>query len=112
MPIAIVVLLMLRKAISVLRLKTIVKPIDLDPELTEVYNNRGVTYHHTGDFGAAIEDYNKAINLDPEDARTYTNRGLAYTAKSDFGAAIEDHNKAIDLDPENALVYANRGSCL
>ena len=61
------------------------------------------------DFGAAIEDYNKAIDLDPEDARTYTNRGNAYRDIGDFGAAIEDYNKAIDLDPEDARFYTNRG---
>ena len=83
--------------------------IDLDPELTEAYNNRGLAYARKGDFEVAIEDFNKTIDLDPEDAGVYSDRGLAYFRKGDFEVAIEDFNKAIDLDPENAQFYNGRG---
>ena len=85
------------------------KAIDLKPDLVEAYNNRGIAYRHTGDFGAAIADYSKAIDLSPENARFYGNRGFAYDRQGDFGAAIADFNKAIELSPEDADFYIDRG---
>ena len=84
--------------------------IDLNPELTEVYNNRGVANGKTGNFHAAIQDFNTTIDLNPEIAGVYNNRGNAYTLKMDFDAAIQDYNKAIDLNPEYATAYNNRGA--
>ena len=81
----------------------------MNPEDARAYNNRGFAYFITGDFEAAIADYNTAIDLDPENARAYSNRGLAYRSTGDFEAAIDDFNTAIDLDPENARVYSDRG---
>ena len=83
--------------------------IDLNPELTGAYNNRGVAYLNTMDFEAAIEDFNKAIDLTPDDARFYNSRGVAYVGKGDFEAAIEDFNKAIDLTPDDVRFYNSRG---
>ena len=83
--------------------------IDLNPELTEAYSNRGNAYTLKMDFDAAIEDFNKAIDLDPENALFYNNRGLAYFWTGDFDAAIEDYRKAIDLAPELTEAYSNRG---
>ena len=83
--------------------------INLNSELAEAYNNRGVAYKDKGEFDAAIQDYNKAIDLNPENAEAYNNRGVAYKGKGEFDAAIQDYNKAIDLNPENAKAYNNRG---
>ena len=82
---------------------------ELNPDLMEAYNNRGLAYCDTGDFNAAIVDFTKAIDLDPEDAVVYDNRGLTYRDTGDFDAAIVDFTKAIDLDPEDAVVYNNSG---
>ena len=90
-------------------IKHYTEAINLNPELTEAYNNRGLAYAGKGDFAAAIEDFNKTIDLDPEDARFYNNRGLAYRDKGDFAAAIEDFNKAINLNLELTEAYNNRG---
>ena len=83
--------------------------INLNSELTEAYNNRGVAYKDKGEFDLAIQDYNKAIDLNPENAEAYNNRGVAYKGKGEFDLAIQDYNKAIDLNPENAKAYNNRG---
>ena len=84
--------------------------IDLNPELAEVYSNRGNAYTLKMDFASAIEDYSKAIDLAPEDGLFYNNRGLAYFWTGDFASAFEDYSKAIDLAPELTEAYSNRGS--
>ena len=83
--------------------------IDLNPDLTEVYTNRGNVYANKGELDTAIQDYNTAIDLNPENANAYNNRGVAYDKKGEFDAAIQDFNKAIDLNSELAEAYVSRG---
>ena len=55
------------------------KAIELNPELAEAYNNRGVAYCIKGDYDRAIVDYNTAIALKRDyTADAYYNRGEAW----------------------------------
>ena len=84
--------------------------IDLNPEFTVAYTNRGNAYCEKGEFDTAIRDFNIAINLNPEFAVAYYNRGNAYYEKGEFDTAIQDFNIAINLNPEFAVAYTNRGN--
>ncbi|MBI4823391.1 MAG: tetratricopeptide repeat protein [Nitrospirae bacterium] len=66
------------------------KAIELNPELTDAYNNRGIAYKNLGDYQRAINEYNKAIELNPEFAEAYYNRGPAYNRLGDYQRAIAD----------------------
>ena len=83
--------------------------IDLNPEYTKAYNNRGVAYKDIGEFDKALQDYIKAIDLNPELALPYNNRGVAYKDIGEFDKALQDFSKAIDLNPDYANAYYNRG---
>ncbi len=39
--------------------------------------HRGVTKHHSGQYNAAITEYNTAIRFKPNFAEAYSNRGVA-----------------------------------
>ena len=54
------------------------RAIELDPNFSEAYNNRGIVYKLKGDIEQGIEDYATAINLDPDFAYAYYNRGIIY----------------------------------
>ena len=84
--------------------------IELNPNHTHAYNNRGIAYENTGDFDRAIEDFNTAIGLNPNYAIAYNNRGAAYHDKDDIDRAIEDFNTAIGLNPNYAEAYYSRGN--
>ena len=84
--------------------------INLNPELTVAYNNRGNAYSEKSEVDRAIRDYNIAIDLNPEYTVAYNNRGNAYSEKGEVDRAIRDFNTAIDLNPEFAEVYNNRGN--
>ena len=74
------------------------------------YFNRGVAYHHKGDYDRALGDYNRVLGLNPNYAEAYNNRGVAYHEQGDHERAIEDFNTAIALKPHYAEPYNNRGT--
>ena len=85
------------------------KSIDLDPNNSYAYNNRGLTKNNLEQYFDAVKDYDKAIELEPNNSVIYYNRGLAKTHLWQYEEAIEDYNKAIELDHNNSTAYYNRG---
>ena len=73
--------------------------LNLNQQLVEAYNNRGVAYNDKHHYDHAIIDCNKAIELNPNHVSAYYNRGIAYNGKSDYDPAIVDFSKAIVLMP-------------
>lgn len=86
------------------------KAIDLDPDYTSAYNNRGNVYYDKKDYELALMDYNKAIAIRPDYAYAYNNRGRVYYYKKDYEQALQDYTKAIEFNPDYAYAYNNRGN--
>ena len=84
--------------------------IGIDPNIAEVYINRGILRKNMKDEEGALQDYNKAIELNPNYAMAYNNRGVLRSDKNDNEAALQDYNKAIELNPNDADAYNNRGN--
>ena len=86
------------------------RAIDLNPNNTGAYNNRGIAYGVKDELDRALEDFDKAIELNPKLADAYNNRGNAYRIKGEFDRAFEDFDKAIELNPKLADAYNGRGA--
>ena len=76
------------------------KAIQLEPNNTHAYNNRGLAKAALGEYFAAISDFDKAIQLKPTSAGTYYSRGNAKLNLGQAFAAISDYDKAIQLKPD------------
>ena len=85
------------------------KAIELKPDYTSAYNNRGNAYVRKGLPDKAIYDLNKAIELAPDYHLAFFNRGRAYKVKGQYDRAIRDYNEAIRLVPDYAPAYSYRG---
>ncbi|MEW5861656.1 MAG: tetratricopeptide repeat protein [Cyanobacteriota bacterium] len=48
--------------------------LDINPNFTEAYTNRGVARFDLGDTQGAIDDYTLALQLNPNFAVAYNNR--------------------------------------
>lgn len=100
--------------------------LELDPENSTAYNNRGYARRKLGKYDLAVEDYTAgtvarlvrspapshsslALQREPDNLRTLNNRGYAYARMNRFDCAIEDYTRAIGLDPQNGHSYHNRG---
>ena len=86
------------------------RAIELNPNNTLPYVNRGVSNHRLGRLDNALKDYDTAIALDPKLAKAYSNRSHVYYDKKDFPRALDDANRAVVLDPTLAEAYLNLGN--
>ena len=90
-------------------LKDFEHAIELYPDYSSSYHQRGITHTLTGDFEDAVADYTKAIELNPRNADYYNNRGIACMSLNALEDGIKDFSRAIEMDPDNAEFYRNRG---
>jgi tetratricopeptide (TPR) repeat protein len=64
--------------------------VELNPQYSEAYLNRGLAWAGKGDLDQAISDYTQALESSPRDGQAYKNRGLAWAAKGEYDRAISD----------------------
>ncbi len=84
------------------------KAIELDPNHTSAYFNRGILYLYNAQPDRAIADYSKVIKINPKHALAHHNRGIAHDNKNKVELAIADYSKAIELNPQLTSAYYNR----
>jgi tetratricopeptide (TPR) repeat protein len=85
------------------------KAIELAPELSEAYTNRGLMYIHFGKYKQAVKDFDKSIELESKQSVAYRGRAWTYSALKNYQQAIKDWDKAIELEPRHAGSYIQRG---
>ena len=84
----------------------------MNPNIAEVYCNRGVVFNEFKRFDEAVFSYDQAISLNPNIAEAYYNRGVALNELKRFDEAILSYHQAISLKPDYAEAYCNRGVAL
>jgi tetratricopeptide (TPR) repeat protein len=99
------------ETIKLLNLKmcSLNKAIELNPNYVEAYFYRGLEKFNLNDYWGAISDYNTAIEIDPNSYETYAYRGVAKFQLKDNSGALNDFNKAIEINPKYAFAYGSRG---
>jgi clan AA aspartic protease (TIGR02281 family) len=84
--------------------------IELDSSSALDFGNRGDEYRLTGNYAAAIKDFDKAIEMDPEEPWYYYRRGWV---KDEFlkdpEGGLADYTSAIEVDRNYAYSYLHRG---
>ncbi len=92
-----------------LALKDFNYSIELRPEFSEGYINRGFCLYQQKKAPEAISDFSTAlkIKISPE---AYNNRGFILASLGKFSQAIQDYDRALKLDRQFTDAYNNRGS--
>lgn len=86
--------------------------MEMDPNYSEYYNDRGSAYFKLGDLDKALEDYQKAIELSPPYSEVLTNLGQCYQALDQPEKAIEAYSTSLDLVPTQSLALLGRAQAL
>ena len=78
------------------------KAIELNPNDSDAYVNRGISKYVLQDYQGAIADYSKAIELNPNLSEAYNNRGISKYMLNQKNSACLDWSKAGELGAEDA----------
>ena len=81
--------------------------LQVEPESSTVYNNRGYYKSKLGLFENSIDDFNKSIQLDPKQYFAYSNRGYS-KLRLNMRSSIEDIDYALGKCPNNAVAIKNK----
>jgi tetratricopeptide (TPR) repeat protein len=82
--------------------------IEIDPNYSEYYNDRGAVFFKMERFEDAERDYLQAIALSPPYAEVWINLGQCYRAMMRMEDAVRAYARALDLDPTRALALVGR----
>ena len=94
--------------------------------ITEIYSNIGALDYFNGDFGKAIENYDKVLQIqlktlsenNVDVATTHNNIGFVYSCAAQYDKALEHLEQALqvwlstygEIHPDVALAYSNIGN--
>lgn len=92
-----------------LALIAIEKAIELKPDWSEAWNNKGIALYELKHYDKALKAYQKAIELKSNYAEAWNNKGNTLLELEKFDEAIKDYEKAIELKPDNAEAWSNKG---
>ncbi len=98
----------LKSTLTRTKIKYFSKALELAPNLTEVYEKRGMLYFFQGKFDDVIQDFQTYIKLSPPKAEAYRMLGMGYLKSGDYPSAIYNFTRAIQIDSKQASAYSNR----
>lgn len=86
--------------------------LDMDPNYSEYYNERGNVHLAIGRYEEAVSDYRRAIETSPPYPEVWTNLGQCLKRMGELDEAVEAYSRALDLDPEGLLARIGRAQAL
>jgi len=98
----------LKSTITPTKIKYFSKALELDPNLAEAYEKRGMLYFFQNQFDNVIQDFQAYIRLAPPKAEAYQMLGLGYLKNGFHEQAIDIFTRAIELDPQMTGAYSYR----
>jgi tetratricopeptide (TPR) repeat protein len=82
--------------------------MEMDPNYSEYYNDRGTVYLKMERLEDAERDYLRAIELSPPYVEVWTNLGQCYRAMGRMDDAVRAYSRALDLDRDCTLAVVGR----
>lgn len=86
--------------------------IELDPNYSEYYFDRGNLLRRMGRHEEALADYEQAMRLSPPYPEVYYNRGDLRAELGDVTGALADYDYVLELDPDHLDTLINRAALL
>jgi tetratricopeptide (TPR) repeat protein len=98
----------LKSTMSNTKINYFTRAIELNPELSAAYEERGMIYYFQEHYAKMIRDFLKVTKLSPDNANGYAMLGVAYFEKNDYDSAVSNLTRAIELKPKLAEAYGYR----
>ncbi len=84
------------------------KAIEIDPDYTKAYIERGKLYDNAGNKDAAIEDFSKAVVFEPKNKELFYFLGKCYNEAGKYNQALGALNRASKLAKRELLPYQEK----
>jgi tetratricopeptide (TPR) repeat protein len=88
------------------------KALDVNPQLVDAWNNKGVALNDLSRNEEAIAACDKAIEIDPQLAEPWNNKGCALYCLGRYEEAVTAYNKALEINSQDAMAWYNKGIAL
>ena len=88
------------------------KTLEIQDNLPEVWNNRGVILTKLQRYREAIDSYEKAITIHSNYPDAWNNHGVALGKIQEYEKAVDSYNHAVELKPDYGDAWNNRGFAL
>jgi tetratricopeptide (TPR) repeat protein len=85
------------------------KALAIDPELWEVWNNKGLIATEQGRYSAAAGHFERALALKPDYEEIVNNRGLMHYRQGEYDSALRDFFRATEINPAFEQPYYHIG---
>jgi len=89
-------------------LKLLNESLQINPNDSECYSNKGIVNFKLKKIEEAISDYKKAISLDKNNYKAFFNLGNLYKEINRLDESIENFNYAISINKNHYTAYHNR----
>lgn len=83
------------------------KAIEIAPQQSSLYTQRGLVRYLGDDYVGAIEDYNQAVALDNTNITAFYNRALLRSFLGDHNNALKDFEVVLHFDNNNSIARYN-----
>lgn len=84
------------------------RALETNPNLWDIYINRGACYGKSGRLERALEELQTYIAHDTTNASAFSNRGLAFSGLHQYQEALRDFDKALSIDSTMEGAYFNK----
>ncbi len=86
--------------------------IQLEPESSVAWNNKGLILAIAGRYEEALNAHSKAVELDGDYIDAISNMGMAYAKMDKHDEAMTYYNKALEKRPDHEIAWNNKGNLL
>lgn len=76
------------------------------------YMEKGHSETNSGNFGKAIEYFDKVLAINPQNELVWAKKGMLYSSLGRHEEAIECYNRALEINPQNSDVLGKKSCSL
>ncbi len=87
-------------------LKAYDKAIEINPQNTDAWNNKGDALSKQNKYDEALKAFDKAIEIDSQNTDAWNNKGDALSKQNKYDEAKKAFDKAIEIDSQNSKLGA------
>jgi tetratricopeptide (TPR) repeat protein len=95
-----------------LALTAIEKAIELNPDNSNMWSNKGLVLSNLNRHDEALKAVENSIELDPDDSDLWYNKGIVLSNFDRDDEALKSIEKAIELKPSDSMAWLNKGIIL